>query len=516
VTAAEVPAGGTHAPVVLDVRDVHTYFYTYDGVVRALDGVSFKLRRGETLGLVGETGCGKSVTAFSITRLVAEPPGRIVSGKILFRGANLLWGVEREATFRPTPGTKRIHVRRRFRRIKANLQRMTAVRGSGIGMVFQEPSQAMNPVFSIANQLGEVLYVHRGVEIVEALLAAREPDGAAAGLLPELVSASSSGDRAAIRNAAHRLAELAHLASLETELSVEASATPLRGDGGASVLMHHLGRARLSRLQRAYLHQERQRLLLQRELRKTYLEELREQKPLRPARRHLRSAQLRNALRRAPFRFWGLRGHVDRPVRNELFWRTVAELERVQIANPRAVASGFPHELSGGMLQRVMIAMALSLDPQVLLADEPTTALDVTIQAQILDLMRSLKEREGTAIVLITHDLAVIAEVTDRVCVMYAGQIVEVAPVRQLFDGPLHPYTRGLLASIPRLDRPDKDLASIPGSVPDLIEPPTGCRFHPRCPHAMPVCGERRPPMTVEGEEHQVACFLFHGPAAQE
>jgi oligopeptide/dipeptide ABC transporter ATP-binding protein len=160
--------------------------------------------------------------------------------------------------------------------------------------------------------------------------------------------------------------------------------------------------------------------------------------------------------------------------------------------------------------------MALACRPALLIADEPTTALDVTIQAQILELMRDLKTRVGTAILLITHDLAVIAEVADRVCVMYAGLIVESAPVRELFQRPLHPYAQGLLASIPRLDQPDKELTSIPGSVPNLITPPTGCRFHPRCPYAMPVCKEQAPPTTLEGTDHEVACYLYKGPVVAE
>ncbi|HUZ79805.1 MAG TPA: ABC transporter ATP-binding protein [Thermoplasmata archaeon] len=213
---------------------------------------------------------------------------------------------------------------------------------------------------------------------------------------------------------------------------------------------------------------------------------------------------------------WGFRSRVGRALKNEMFWRVVAHLEGVTIANPVQVARGYPHELSGGMLQRVMIAMALCAEPDLLIADEPTTALDVTIQAQILELMRDLKDRVGTAIMLITHDLAIIAEVADRVCVMYAGQIVETGLVRDIFSRPLHPYAQGLLASIPRLDQPDKELASIPGSVPNLIHPPEGCRFHPRCPYAMPICKEKRPPTTVEGPGHTVACFLYEGPVAAD
>ncbi|MGB6501443.1 MAG: ABC transporter ATP-binding protein [Thermoplasmata archaeon] len=206
---------------------------------------------------------------------------------------------------------------------------------------------------------------------------------------------------------------------------------------------------------------------------------------------------------------WGVHRAVHKPIRDELMWRVVALLEGLQIANPVQVARGFPHELSGGMLQRAMIAMALSCEPALLLADEPTTALDVTIQAQILELMRQLKAKVGTAIVLITHDLGVVAEVCDRVNVMYAGLIIESGPVHELFRRPLHPYTQGLLASIPRFDQPDKELASIPGSVPNLITPPPGCRFHPRCPYAMPICKEVRPLPQMEGEDHMVACHLY-------
>jgi NitT/TauT family transport system ATP-binding protein len=214
---------------------------------------------------------------------------------------------------------------------------------------------------------------------------------------------------------------------------------------------------------------------------------------------------------------------VEANVRLPLEFRGVprAELnERAAGAIARVGLSGFekayPRQLSGGMLQRVMIAMALACEPEILMADEPTTALDVTIQAQILELMKDMRHRIGTGILLVTHDLAVVAEVADRVAVMYAGQIVEIANVRDLYGHPLHPYTQGLLASIPRLDQPSKTLTTIPGSVPNLIYPPSGCRFHPRCPYAMPICKESRPPNTLEGEGHQVACFLYHGPPTME
>ena len=192
--------------------------------------------------------------------------------------------------------------------------------------------------------------------------------------------------------------------------------------------------------------------------------------------------------------------------------KAVSLLGKVGLPDPDQIVRSYPHQLSGGMRQRVMIAMALACGPKLLIADEPTTALDVTIQAQILELMRDLKTRVGTAILLITHDLAVIAEVADDVCVMYAGVIVEKGPVREVFRRPLHPYAQGLLASIPRLDQPSKELTSIPGSVPNLISPPTGCRFHPRCPYAMEICKTAPPPMTIEGPGHTVACYLYQGP----
>jgi peptide/nickel transport system ATP-binding protein len=507
---------GAAAPVVLDVRDLVTNFYTYDGVVQALSGVSFKIRRGETLGLVGETGCGKSVTAFSITRLIPEPPGRVVSGKVLFRGANLLWGIEREARFRPIAGTNRVKVRRSFRRIQASAQRMLSVRGSGISMIFQEPTQAMNPIASVGGQIGEVIYTHRGLEAIDRLLGATPDAPAVEAAIGPLAEAIGTGSSAPIRAAAKVVADAAHLPSLELELFYVGRELPSSVTDVPAALRRVVARSRLTPGQRRYLRAERRRLELDRALRRVYFEEMRRGAVQRTDRVRLRSGLWGVATRTLPYRVWGVRRHVRRPIERELHWEVVALLEGVQIPNPSRIAKGYPHELSGGMLQRVMIASALSTHPAVLLADEPTTALDVTIQAQILDLMARLKESAGTAILLITHDLAVVAEVADRVIVMYAGQVVEDAPVGALFSTPLHPYTQGLLASIPRFDRPEKQLESIVGSVPNLIYPPAGCRFHPRCSFAMPICKTERPPMTDEGGGRHVACHLYHGPAVQQ
>jgi peptide/nickel transport system ATP-binding protein len=528
-------------PVVLKVRELKTYFFTYDGVVKALDGVTLSLRKGETLGLVGETGCGKSVTSFSITRLVPDPPGRIMSGSVLFRGADVLWDLDREASFKPIKGTPRVKVKRSFRRIKAATERMAAVRGRGISMIFQEPTQAMNPIFSISDQVSESLLLHRGTEIVQELL--RADDDHVAQRVPErgetvpppeeatedaatsaatsiteaidrLVRAAQANDRRGCLEAAAEIGRLSGVKTMETETYYTAREAGATLSGSGFEIRRRFHRLRLSGLQRRYLKRELKRLELTEQLKNVYLQEMRERSAHVGARRAIQRRLA--ALRLSGFYFglWGIRSHVKKPITAEAFWRTVQLLEGVAIANPARVARGYPHELSGGMIQRVMIAMALSASPDILIADEPTTALDVTIQAQILEMMRLLKTRVGTAILLITHDLAVIAEVADRVCVMYAGQIVETAPVEELFRRPLHPYSQGLLASIPRLDEPAKKLASIPGAVPNLISPPTGCRFHPRCPYAMPICKEARPPTTTEGDRHTVACYLYKGPVA--
>ncbi|MDB5864645.1 MAG: peptide transporter ATP-binding protein [Betaproteobacteria bacterium] len=319
---------------LLEVDDLRTYFYTRDGVVRAVDGVSFSVYPGETLAVVGESGCGKSVTSLSILRLIASPPGRIVSGRLVFEGRDLLALSERE---------------------------MRSVRGNEISMIFQEPMTSLNPVLTIGRQIAEAVKVHRGLSTREA-----------------------------------------------TRKAIEM-------------------------------------------------------------------------------------------------------LTLVNMPEPERRLAQYPHELSGGMRQRVMIAMALACGPRLLIADEPTTALDVTIQAQILNLMLSLKEKTGAAIVLITHDLGVVAEMAQRAVVMYAGRKVEEAPVEALFEQPLHPYTLGLLNSIPRLDHAHINgrtrLAEIPGTVPSLRDEPVGCTFAPRCAFATDVCRERYPPLEMKTEGHYAACW---------
>jgi len=316
---------------LIKVEDLKTYFFTSDGTLPAVDDVSFHINPGETLGVVGESGCGKSVTALSIMRLVPVPPGRFVGGRISFRGRELLGLPEED---------------------------MRGIRGNDIAMIFQEPMTSLNPVFSVGEQIAEAVRLHQGADPAEAM------------------------------------------------------------------------------------------------------------------------RQAENMLR------------------------------LVAVPDPRARLREYPHQLSGGMRQRVMIAMALCCNPQLLIADEPTTALDVTIQAQILDLLKRLRSELGMAIMLITHDLGVVAEMADRVLVMYSGRVVEEAPVRALFADPLHPYTRGLLECIPRIDRPRHGLETIEGIVPNPLLFPSGCRFHPRCKSAWDRCAVEVPPMLVE-DGRKVACHRY-------
>jgi len=318
---------------LLEVRDLRTQFFTQDGVVKAVDGVSFHLMPGETLGLVGESGCGKSITALSIMRLIPSPPGKIVSGEIIFEGEDIL---------------------------RMNDDEMRSIRGRKIAMIFQDPMTSLNPVLTINRQISEALELHLGMSKQQA----------------------------------------------------------------------------------------RQ--------------------------------------------------------------RAIELLKMVGIPNAEQRVDQYPHQFSGGMRQRVMIAMALSCNPSLLIADEPTTALDVTIQAQILDLIRTLQHEHNTALILITHDLGVVAGMTDRINVMYAGHIVETAPTEELFENPRHPYTVGLLNSIPRLDAPRKErLNPIRGLPPDLIDLPDMCPFVPRCDLAREKCSEKNPPLFDVNPVHRSACWYW-------
>ena len=318
---------------LLKVDTLSTWFYTDDGIVKAVNDVSFSLNKGHTLGIVGESGCGKSITSLSVMRLIDSPPGKIVGGKIVFKGEDLLAKSEEE---------------------------MRRVRGKRIAMIFQEPMTSLNPVYTVGRQIEEALLIHESMTKKEAKR------------------------------------------------------------------------------------------------------------------------------------------------------RALEMLRLVRIPLPEKRFDEYPHQLSGGMRQRVMIAIALACSPELLICDEPTTALDVTIQAQILALIDELKEKTGTSVIMITHDLGVISEITDEVLIMYAGEIVEYAPKAQLFKNPLHPYTQGLIACVPKLGRDSDRLQTIEGTVPSFDDMPAGCTFWPRCPFAESICKEKKPPL-IDCGNRTVRCHRYAG-----
>lgn len=364
---------------ILQIQDLDVKFYTYSGVVEALDRVTIGIKQGEILGLVGETGCGKSVTSLSVMRLV-PPPGRVEGGKILFfRQGNP------EDIFK----------------MKENALRK--LRGKDIAMIFQEPRAYLNPVYTVQNQIGEAIIEHRTPEFLDK--AAQELETKKRGSTFE-----ARVYRRQVKNPKSRVERLI---------------------------------GRLSR-------------------RRQFGEEIRKE--------------------------------------------VVRLLKSVEIPDPDRVAHMYPHELSGGMAQRVVIAMGLACNPKMLIADEPTTNLDVTVQAQILNLVRNLRKDLNSSILYITHDLGVVAQLCDRVAVMYAGNIIEAADVFELFKKPLHPYARALLESIPRPGEPFK---SIRGIVPSLINPLKGCRFHDRCSYTMEICLKVKPPFIQVKKDHYVACHLY-------
>jgi len=375
--------------ILLEIKNLKTNFYTEEGIVKAVDGVSFDMRRDEVLGLVGETGCGKSVTALSILRLV-RPPGKIIEGTITFNGINLLGLTENQ---------------------------MREYRGKDITMIFQDPLNSLNPILQVGRQISEVFLLHQEEELKE-ILEKRSLD---------------------------RDKEKQKIKGLEKELKIK----------------------------------------------KTLLTE-EEERELKAEIKNLKKTR------------------TKKQVLKDIAWEKAEEIvKEVGIADAKGILKRYPHELSGGMRQRVMISMGLSCNPKLLIADEPTTALDVTIQAQILDLMKSLKKKFKTSILMITHDLGIIAELCDRVAVMYSGNIVEYASALNLFKNPSHPYTKGLIGSIPSVEKKDQELLTIRGMVPNLIYPPSGCRFHPRCDYRLETCDKVRPTSIEVRDKHFVACHLF-------
>jgi peptide/nickel transport system ATP-binding protein len=433
-----VPAPSTLA----ETRELFTNFYTFEGVVRALNGVSVVIRNGETYGLVGESGCGKSVTVRSLMRIV-QAPGRIDSGKIVLflNEADRARGIEI---------------------VDRTEAYMESIRGRDISMIFQEPGAALNPVMSVRDQVGESYRFHRMEQMIDETVTRLEESRSRMG--PADPRRALRRLQAALLRAEH--AGYTRYTSRVTRIDNELYQLEDRLDEEARERKSALNRAR----DRTWPH-----------------------------------GGASSVARRVPF----LRRY-RRPLDATIQRHVVDLLRSLGIPNPENVARRYPHELSGGMQQRIVIAMALACHPTLLVADEPTSNLDVTIQAQIVELIKDLKRTSISSVLFITHDLGLVAEVCDRVTVMYAGDVSETAPVRALFHKPLHPYTQGLLASVPKAEQ-QEELSMIPGAVPNLIRPPQGCRFHPRCPRRMDIC-EREKPHTVEHEpDHWVACHLYPG-----
>lgn len=456
----------------IKISGLFVNFYTKSGVVKAIDGVDLEIKQGETLGLVGESGCGKTVTANSIMRLIPSPPGKIEQGRILLdlpiELHQKLVELENEEKQGADPSAIKKGMDEiapeldKYDILKRSRYQMRKIRGKQISMIFQEPMSALNPVFTIGFQLTEILYLHETQDLIK-------------GALLHLEEARSK---------------------LKTKTPSEPTMPELEEIKCAVCSSPITSRHRRCPYCGNVLHKMRGNGFALWNIK-------REEKALVRMNKDPDSMLL-TVMNRVPL----LNSYMKR-LETEALGKAVRMLRLVRIPDPGNIIKNYPHELSGGMQQRVMIAMALACKPRLLIADEPTTALDVTIQAQILKLMRELQEEMGTTILMITHNLGVVAEVCERIGVMYAGNIVEIGATDDIFAEPLHPYTQGLINSIPSVTSTAERLEVITGSVPNLLHPPTGCRFHPRCPFAMPICNVEKPLLIDIQKDHQVACHLY-------
>lgn len=501
-------------------QDLKVRFFTSKGVVKAIDNLSFSVRPGEVYGLVGESGSGKSVTATSVLDLIPDPPGRIVRGQIYIEGFNVLANLNREARLRIKKGT--VIVKRNKRAIKRHNNVMAGIRGKRVSMVFQEPFLSLNPVMTVGDQIVEAILQHNRVGIANSIIN-RETMGASG--IEKFVDAVMSQPDTRTRNEiitkwcdANSLPDIeGDLRDLfenstdrdfilrETKVLVEQAKTGI-------------DLTPINEAKQYYTLKD-----LETDLQIELIEYTSKEDDAKIQETEEKLKEVKSVIRK-DFLFFPLiqkfsRKKFVKPFRDSAERKTLELLRRVNIAGAERVMDSYPHELSGGMLQRAVIAMALSSEPRVLIADEPTTSLDVTTQAQILEIMKGLNEDFNTSIIFITHDLAVIAEMCNRVAVMYGGNIVEEGSVMDIFKDAKHPYTTGLMNAIPRAEmRFDKSqrLESIPGSVPDLIKPPSGCRFHPRCKFRMDICSEKKPRMVEIESGHSVACFLYSDEVEEE
>lgn len=493
----------------LVVENLVTRFFTSKGIVKALEKVTFSVNKGEVYGLVGESGCGKSVTATSIMDLIPDPPGRILEGKVYIDGYNILNDLSKLAKVTINSETD-VRIKNNKRLQKRHNYIMSKIRGKKIAMIFQEPALALNPVLKIGEQIIENIMLHNRVEIAESIIRRENLGEKDVVEFLDSLKKHKNDEKRFINtwtkdNAVAEL-EDAIIELIKTESSDEFKEAELLTLINSQKKKTDIGLVSL--MQDYYKDND---ALLDLYLKLSEAEGIGEdtsslEEEIKEYERAIRDSYSSLRLKMVFFR-----RRYDELFSVEARKRAIELLNLVNIAEPTRVINEYPHELSGGMQQRCMIAMALASNPKMLIADEPTTALDVTTQAQILDLIRDLNKIIGMSVVFITHDLAVIAEMCTRVGVMYAGNLVEEGQVNEVFSKPLHPYTSGLLATIPRIDADTKELKleSIQGSVPNLIKPPNGCRFHPRCKFKIDICSEKKPRLVEVSNGHKVACFLY-------
>lgn len=502
----------TNNDTYLRVENLVTRFFTSKGIVKALDGVSLTVKKGEIFGLVGESGCGKSVTATSIMDLIPDPPGRILSGSVYVDDYNILNDLPKLAKINVKSETN-VVVKRNKRLIKRHNFVISKIRGKKMAMIFQEPALALNPVLSVGTQISENILLHNRVEIANSIIR-RETlsEDDVRGFYTEIKSQKDDfrsyvnqwTRQYAVPEAEDEIVNILNSGADEAMTLREIKEVVFRRKQGNDL--------QLITTMRNYYREEESLFnltlkLVEAEASNDANRVASLQQQIEDQRRNLKS-QFSGFLFQKRFRRRKFEGVFEDEARR----RGIELLTLVNIGEPSRVYDAYPHELSGGMQQRAMIAMALASNPMLLIADEPTTALDVTTQAQILDLIRDLNKVTGSSVLFITHDLAVIAEMCQRLGVMYAGNLVEESDASEIFSNPLHPYTTGLLSSIPRADvrsRGEIKLESIPGTVPNLITPPTGCRFHPRCKFKMDICEEKKPALVSVEKNHKVACFLY-------
>jgi peptide/nickel transport system ATP-binding protein len=498
----------------LRVENLETRFFTSKGIVKAIENLSLDIGRGEVFGLVGESGCGKSVTALSIMDLIQDPPGRITAGKIFIDGYNVIGDLKKLAKITIKSETD-VRIKRNKHLIKRHNAVISKIRGEKIAMIFQEPFLAMNPVLKVGDQIGEAILLHDRIDIANSIIRREKLNREVTDSFIDYVSTINGDDsirreiNAWTREYGVPNAELSIVQLVRSKSSIEDKKRGLFEL--IQIEKQGVDLNAVFEVREYYKEQDKLAELL-RQL--SVYEENEDGANINRVNAEISqlkkgstgkniSLKLKMKLQKKKY---------QKPFNDEARRRTLELLKLVNIAGAERVIDSYPHELSGGMLQRCMIAMALSSNPKMLIADEPTTALDVTTQAQILELIRNLNKVMNSSILFITHDLAVIAEMCQRVGVMYAGNLVEEAPVDTIFSDMKHPYTMGLMSSIPRADKKrDRTikLESIPGTVPNLITPPSGCRFHPRCKFRMDICSEKKPKLIDLGGSHKVACFLY-------